>query len=132
MGRHRPRRHQRHRDRLRLQPRLRLRQGHHPGEGEWDVELHETFNAPKVTLGENAALVEALAGGAARSRAGGGQATYFCTIAPTCGSAATTCLAAWPRTVRYALMMVGRSEAAARASVTESRASDTSSPRLAR
>ena len=61
-----------------------------------------------------------------------GQGAYFCTRAPTCGSAAVTCLPALPRTLPYALTIVGRSEAAARASVTESRASDTSSPRLAR
>ena len=61
-----------------------------------------------------------------------GQAAYFCTRKPTLGSAATTCLAALPRTARYAFKIVGRSEVSARASVTESRASDTSSPRLTR
>ena len=61
-----------------------------------------------------------------------GQAAYFCTREPTLGSAAMTCLAAPPRTARYAFKIVGRSECSACASVTESRASDTSSPRLAR
>src|SRR6202022_754590 len=47
----------------------------------------------------------------------GGQAAYFCTRSPTRGSAASTCLAALPRTARYALMIVGRLEIAAMASV---------------
>jgi hypothetical protein len=61
-----------------------------------------------------------------------GQGAYFSTISPTRGSAASTCLAALPRTALYALRITGRSESAARASVTESRACETSSPRLAR
>ena len=61
-----------------------------------------------------------------------GQAAYFCTMEPRFGSAAATCLAAPPRTARYAFRIVGRSENSARASVTESRASDTSSLRLTR
>ena len=65
-------------------------------------------------------------------RATGGQGVYFSTMSPTRGSAASMCLMALPRTLPYALMTVGRPEAAARASVTDSRASDTSSPRLAR
>jgi hypothetical protein len=60
------------------------------------------------------------------------QVPYFCTRAPTCGSAAAMCLAAPPRTARYALRMVGRSEDYACLSVTESSASDTSSLRLTR
>jgi len=67
-----------------------------------------------------------------RGRATDGQAAYFSTRSPTRGSAASTCLTALPRTAPYALITVGRPEAAARASVTESRACDTSSPRLAR
>ena len=61
-----------------------------------------------------------------------GQAAYSCTRAPTFGSAATTCLAAPPRTAPYAFKIVGRFDIAARASLTASRASDTSSPRLTR
>jgi ABC-2 type transport system permease protein len=60
------------------------------------------------------------------------QAAYLCTRAPTSGSAAVTCLAALPRTAPYAFVIVGRLEAAPRSSVTESRASETSSPCLAR
>jgi hypothetical protein len=67
-----------------------------------------------------------------RARVTGGQGAYFSTRAPTFGSADSTCLAAPPRTAPYALMTVGRPEAAARASVTDSRACDTSPPRLAR
>jgi hypothetical protein len=58
----------------------------------------------------------------ARGRTTDGQGAYFSTRAPTCGRAASTCLAALLRTAPYALMTVGRPEAAARASVTESRA----------
>ena len=65
-------------------------------------------------------------------RSDSGQTAYFCTREPRFGSAATTCLAAPPRTARYAFKIVGRSETSARASVTESRASDTSSLRLTR
>ena len=95
---------------------------------------------PYVTLGQEAARAAAgkpgRTGGGKESRparsAADGQDAYFSTRSPTCGSAASTFLTALPRTVRYALMTVGRLDAAARASVTESRASDTSPPRLAR
>ncbi len=48
------------------------------------------------------------------------------------GRAAWMCLPAPPRTDLYALTITGRPEAAARASVTASMASATSSPRLVR
>ena len=48
------------------------------------------------------------------------------------GSAASTFLIAPPRTVLYALRTAARLDRAARASVTDSSASDTSGPRLAR
>ena len=60
------------------------------------------------------------------------QVAYFCTRSPTAGSAASTCLAALPRTARYVLMITGRWETSAMPSVIESNASDTSPARLAR
>jgi MFS family permease len=64
--------------------------------------------------------------------AGRCQAAYLITRSPTRGSAASMCLAALPRTLPYALTIVGRPEDPALASVTESRACATSPPRLAR
>ena len=69
---------------------------------------------------------------AGRQATASGQDAYFITRLPTAGSAATTCLVAPPRTLLYALMIVGRLDLAARASVTDSSASATSSPRLTR
>ena len=63
------------------------------------------------------------------NRSAGGQAAYLSTREPTAGSAAATCLAAPPRTAPYAFKIVGRWENFADASVTDSRASETSSPR---
>jgi DNA-binding CsgD family transcriptional regulator len=65
-------------------------------------------------------------------RPGGGQPAYFVTRSPTRGSEAPMCLPAPPRTLRYARTTAGRPEPAARASVTVSSASATSSPRLTR
>ncbi len=57
---------------------------------------------------------------------------YFCTSAPRAGRAAFTCLTALPRTVLYAFTIVARLDARWRLSVIASRASATSSSRLAR
>lgn len=75
-------------------------------------------------------------GAAGWNRPGGGrhqgQAAYFSTSAPTAGSAASMCLPAPPRTALYALTIASRWDRCAISSVPCSRASDTSSPRLAR
>jgi hypothetical protein len=63
---------------------------------------------------------------------GGGQDAYFITRSPRRGSAASICLRALPRTVLYALTIAGRLELPRIVSVTESSASETSSPRLDR
>lgn len=60
------------------------------------------------------------------------QAMYFWTRAPRFGNAASMFLAAPPRTALYALTTAARSESRLIRSVTDSRASATSSPRLAR
>lgn len=73
-----------------------------------------------------AALIGLLIGGRER------QPMYFWTRVPRLGSAASMFLAAPPRTALYALTTVARWESRAIRSVTDSSASATSFPRLAR
>src|SRR5262249_18793719 len=88
--------------------------------------------SPEAHAGQETVLRRQEAPGVVRGRRLSFDQAYFCTMAPRFGRAASMCLAAPLRTALYALMTAGRRERFRMSSVTESKASDTSSDRLAR